>query len=720
MSTRPRTSVAIARMLRPRAVAVAGVSQNPGSLGTQVISNLQRFGFSGDVHIVHPTRAEIGGRKCVPSTRELPEGVDCVVLAIPSAAVLDAVRGCAERGVAGVIIFSAGFAEAGEEGIAKQLEIAEIAEKAGMVVVGPNCLGFVNYVDNVCLTFGGADPFKPDRATACIISQSGAMASVIRAALNARGLGVALTVSTGNEAVNGIEDFIAHAIDNPAISVLAIVAEQIRRPRDFLALAERARIAGKPIVMLHPGRSAAARESAITHTGAMTGDWDTMRTLVERACVAVVTTMDELIDVTEMMLRFDKLPSRPPLVFGESGCFKALMLDLAEQVGLELPPPEGNSYEVLDTLAPGLILPTNPVDLTAQPLVDPDLYTRALPPLAADDRYGSVVLGMILSSPAMAARKTEPVLKAIRSIEHRKPMVYAMLGDEAPVPENYVGQFRELGIPFVRSPDRVMRALAVVTKLGARLEAAAQGRDDSSKAQSSVRGKANAAARLPAGTIPEYRAKGLLAESGLPVPQGKLARTLVEAETAAKAIGYPVALKAQAANLSHKSDAGGVILGLDGPVALAQGWGRLEANIAKAAPGLALDGVLVEHMAEKGGLELIVGVRNDPDWGPVIAVGLGGVQAEALGDIRLLPPDLTPDEIAVELRKLRAARLLGPFRGAPARDVMAAAKAVASVGAYVLAHPEIAEVDINPLMVFAEGMGVMALDALIVIREEMP
>ncbi len=706
------TASAIARMLKPRSVAVAGVSSTPGSLGGQVVANLARFGFMGGIHIVHPKQTEIGGRTCVPTTRDLPDGVDCVVLAIPVSGVLDAVKGCAERGVAGVIIFSAGFAEAGEEGIARQSELAEIARGSGMVVVGPNCLGFVNYVEGVCLTFGGAEPGKPDKPAACVISQSGAMASVVRAALDSRGLKTALTVSTGNEAVNGIEDFIAHAIDDPAISVLAIVAEQIRRPREFLSLAERARAAGKPIVMLHPGRSEAARVSAVTHTGAMAGDYGVMRTLCEQACVAVVGTMDELIDVTEMLIRFPTIPSKGALVFGESGCFKALALDLAEEVGLDLPAPEGSSYDALNTLAPGLILPTNPVDLTAQPLVDPELYTKALPPLVGDQRYGSVVLGMILSSTAMAPRKTEPLLRAIRSLPPGKPIVYAMLGEDTIVPDELVAQFRDLGIPFIRSPDRVIRALAVVTALGKRLELAAV----ATKRPAPEFGTKPGGKRLPAGTIPEHLAKALLAEAGIAVPLGRLARNMGEAKKIAHEIGYPVALKAQAASLSHKSDAGGVILRLADDASLEAGWHRLHASIAAAAPGVTLDGVLVERMAPSGGLELILGVRNDPAWGPVLAVGLGGVQAEALGDVRLLPPDLGPEAIAAELHKLKAARLFGPFRGAPARDVKATATIVARLGTFVLAHPEIAEIDINPLMVFADGDGVLALDALIVVR----
>ncbi|CAN0393516.1 unnamed protein product, partial [Phaeothamnion confervicola] len=299
-----------------------------------------------------------------------------------------------------------------------------------------------------------------------VVSQSGAMASVVRAALEARDMPVALTVSTGNEAVNGAEDFIEHLIEQDHTKAIAIVAEQIRQPRRFLELAARARAKGKPIVLLHPGRSSAAQQSAITHTGAMTGDWQVMRTLVTHAGVALVETMDELIDVAEMLVRFPHLPTRGSIVLGESGAFKAMMLDLAETVGLDLPAPEGASYAMLDSLAPGLILPTNPVDLTAQPLVDPQLYTKALPTLANDPRYGSLVVGMIMTSPAFTHRKATPILEALKEIAAPKPVVFAMLGEDAPVAADVIAAFRERGIPFIRSPDRVIRALATVTRQG--------------------------------------------------------------------------------------------------------------------------------------------------------------------------------------------------------------------------------------------------------------
>ena len=565
----------IARMLRPKSVAIAGVSQSPGSLGGRVLANLAGMKFTGAIHLVHPTRPEIDGRRCVPSTAALPDGVDCVVLAIPTAGVIDAVKGCAERGVGGVIIYSAGFAEAGPEGLARQQELQNVAIDAGLAVAGPNCLGHINFVDSISLTFGQTIARPPQKPCLGVVSQSGAMASVVRAALNARDLDLSYTMSTGNEAVNGVEDFLEFLLEEDNTRVIALIVEQFRHPRRFLELAARARAKGKPIVLLHPGRSQAARESAATHTGAMAGDYAVMKTLVTHAGVALAENMEELIDLTELMLRCPSVPKRGALIFGESGAFKALMLDVAEDIGFELPEPQGKSREVLAALAPGLILPTNPVDLTAQPLVDPGLYRRALTPLLADDHYDSIVLGLIVSTPSMARTKIGPVYETLRDVPTTKPVIFAMLGEDSEVPADLIADFRSVNVPFFRSPDRAMRALAAFTRYGAQ-------RDAKGAAAATVpQGK-----RLPAGVIAEHAAKPLLAAAGITVPKSAMARTLTEAEAAAERIGYPVALKAQSAALSHKTDAGGVILRLGDKAALAEGWKRLEANIATAKPGL--------------------------------------------------------------------------------------------------------------------------------------
>ena len=691
-------------MLRPRSIAIVGASPTPGSLGQSLLANLERFAFKGDIHLVSATRSEIGGRPCLKSASELPEGVDCAALAIPRAGILDAVKGCAARGVGGVIIYAAGFAETGPEGQKLQADIARIARDHGMAVSGPNCLGHINYVDGIPLTFSSCAPVPlAGRRGIGIVSQSGAMATVFRAALHPRDIAISHSISTGNEALNGTEDFLDFLIDDEATHVILMLVEQFRQPQRFLAAARRAHAAGKPIVLLHPGRSAAARASAKTHTGALSGDYEVMRALVSHAGVALVDTLEELHDLGELMIRWPSPPRGGAAVISNSGAFKAMVLDFCEHSDLEVPEPTGATKDSLAALAPDLILPTNPLDVTAQSLVDPDLYRKGMKPFLDDPRYGSVVLSVVLSSPTHSQRKMAPIISALRDFGPPKPVVFAMMGEDSEVAPEIIAELRNLGVPFFRSPERALRALARLAAVRAPQPALP------------APAAAPAGERLPSGVIPEYAAKKILADAGIPVPRAALAKDLNDAQRAATQIGYPVVLKAQSAALSHKSDVGGVVLGIADDASLANAWRKLHADIANARPDLQLDGILVEAMARPG-VELILGARNDPDWGPSLTVGLGGVWTEALRDVRVMPALLAPSAIADELRKLKGAVLLTGYRGKPALDLDAVADIAAKLGPIRSAHPEVAEIDINPLVVYPRGEGAIAVDALIVAR----
>ncbi|GGF43895.1 acetyl-CoA synthetase [Aliidongia dinghuensis] len=695
---------AIRRLLRPRSVAILGVSATPTALGSAVLRNLDRAGYAGEIHLINPKYTELYGRPCLRSVDDLPDGVDCVVLAIPRAAVLEVLAACGRKGIGGAIVFSAGFAEAGESGRADQARIAEIARTHGMAVEGPNCLGMVNYVDGAPLTFVDIPQHRPsDGAGIAILSQSGAMAAVLTVGLRHRGLNLAYSVSTGNEAASGIEDYLEELLDDPQVPVIAMIVEQFREPGRFLDLAGEARRRGKRLVLLHPGRSSAARASAATHTGAMVGDYQVMRTKVGHAGVVVVDRLEMLLDVAEIMARCPTLPQGGAAVMTESGAFKAVTLDLSEEVGLDLPPIGAETAALLRAALPDFIPPTNPLDLTAQALVDPDLYNRTLPALLGDAAYGAVLMGIILSDPETCALKFPAILSAIQRLRPEKPLIFAGLDEGAEVPSAYVDELRALGVPFFPTAERALAAIACLAR--ACLARAGQ-------AERAVPVEPVVPLVLSPGVIPEYRAKAILQTLGIPVPEGALAGTLAEAQAIAERVGYPVALKAQSQALSHKSDVGGVVLGLATAVALAEGWDRLHRAIGAARPGLALDGVLVEAMGRKG-TELIVGARNDPDWGPVLLVGLGGVLAEALGDVRLLPPDLSHEAIVQELHRLKAGALLRGFRGSPPLDVDAAARIAARLGAFMLANPAVAEVDINPVVLLPAGEGALALDALI-------
>ena len=696
---RDRGRRSIERLLNPKSVAIAGISAKPGSLAAIVLENLRRFRFAGDIHLIHPTQSELHGIRCVQSVRDLPDGVDCVVLAIPVSGVLEVVKACAARGVGGVIVFSAGFAETGIAGRVIQDQIAAIARAHDMIIEGPNCLGFVNYAHGVPLTFAFEEPHPVTGRAVAIVSQSGAMATAIRAALQSHDLKVSMYVSTGNEAANGLEDFIEFLLSCSHTHVIVLVAEHIRNPQRFLELARQARERSVALLMLHPGRSTAARASAQTHTGALAGDYDVMRTQVERQGVMVVETLEELVDLSDCIIRCKKKPFGGVAVLGESGAYKALTLDYCEMLDLNLPQPEGQAADELNAIAPGLIIASNPLDLTAQGLVDPTLYRRALDVLMAHPGCGSLLVTIILSSPQMAERKMPPVIEALRSCSNTRTVIFAMLGEDAPIPDDIVEAVREAGVPFFRSPERALRALARFTRWATA----------NSGGEATV--PSFGAARLPSGVIPEYAAKDLLEAAGIPMPRRRIVTDVETALAAAREIGFPVALKVQSPSLSHKSDVGGVILHLADEAALRTGWERLHANLAVSAAGTPIDGVLVERMSKQG-LELILGARNDADWGPVLAIGMGGVLTELLKDVRLLPVDLTIPEIKQALRGLKGAALLDAFRGQPARDVDAIAATIAKLAAFVRAHPEISEIDINPLVAFSEGEGVLALDAL--------
>ncbi|MBV9404027.1 MAG: CoA-binding protein, partial [Acidobacteriaceae bacterium] len=446
-------------------MAIVGASSTPGALGESVLRNLENAKFSGDLYLINPKRTEIRGHSCLPSIDSLPEGVDCAVLAIPRAGVMDAVKACGRRAIGGVIIFSAGFAESGPEGRAEQEELAQIAREHNMILEGPNCLGMVNGIDVIALTFVLTTTERlADQRGLAVVSQSGAMAAVLGVSLRKHGLGISFSISTGNEASTGVEDYVEYLIEDAQTHMIAMIVELFRQPRRFLELARRARECGKYIVLLHPGRSSAARASAATHTGAMAGDYELMRTKVTNEGVLVVDTLEELIDVSQLLIRCSSVPRGGAAVLTESGAFKALTLDFCEAVRLPLPSLSAKTAGDLKLVLPDFIPPTNPLDITAQGLVDPDLYRRTLPAFLKDEQYGSVVLGIILTDESTSALKFPPILDALRALETKKPVIFAALDEGAQISPAYVEQLRALGVPFFPSPERAFRALARLTE----------------------------------------------------------------------------------------------------------------------------------------------------------------------------------------------------------------------------------------------------------------
>ncbi|HKT18513.1 MAG TPA: acetate--CoA ligase family protein [Stellaceae bacterium] len=698
---------AVTRLLRPRSVAIIGASADPLSASARVLGNLDLVGFSGTVHLVSRRAREIGGRACVASIDDLPPGIDAAVLVVPEAAVADAVAGCVARGIGGAVVFAAGFAETGPEGRDKQQRIAAIARDGGFALDGPNCMGFTNFLDRVSFSFGAVETevLAPGPGGAAIIAQSGAMMGNIAAALGAKGVPVNYTISTGNEAVTSAEDFLAAIIDDPQTGIFVLFMEQIRRPASFLALVEKARALGKPVLLMHPGSSERGRASARSHTGALAGNHAAMEAVLRHHGVVLVDTMDELIDAGVLLARWPRGAEKGAAIISNSGAVRGISLDFGERIGLPIPKLSPESEAALRPIVPAYVPVDNPLDLATAGMGQADIYGKTARIMLADEAIGCAILAMVPGTPQLQMAKGRSLVPMI--LAEAKPVAFVMLGDEVKLVDEFTALVTASRIPFFRSPDRAMRAMAHVV---------AQGRRQRSLRDARPAPAAPALGLDGAGPLPEYRAKSILAAAGIGVPAGALASDLAAAQAIAARIGFPVAMKIQAAAITHKTELGGVELGILAPEMLAVSWERLHAKLAQARPDIQPDGVLVEKM-HAGGLEMIIGARRDPEWGPVLVVGLGGVWSEALDDVRLMPAGLGVEAIEAELRRLKSAKVLSGLRGAPSWDIAAAARAAERLGALMLANPEIEDMEINPLSLAAAGMGATALDALIILRE---
>jgi acetate---CoA ligase (ADP-forming) len=701
-SSRRFGAQAVARMLRPRSVAIIGASRRPDAISQSFLLGLKSDGFQGPVHLVGKSAEPIDGHAVLTSPSELPPGVDLAIITLPAASVRDVIADCVGRQVGAALVLAAGFAEVGSSAV--QDEVAFIARDGGLAICGPNCIGFTNNVDGLTLHMryervsADAKRLLPGERGIAFVGQSGGVLGHMQRAARAREMPMSYVVSTGNEAGLDLADYLDFMVQDAATAVIALYAEQIRRPRDFLAACALARQAGKHILLLHPGRNSRARAAAQSHTGALVGDHSAMMTQVTDAGVLVVETTEEMIDVGELLLRHPHPPTRGPAILTASGAMVALVNDFSEDIDLELPQLTALSVESLAKDLPPFGMPGNPFDTTAG--LVPGALTNITRTLLADANIGS----LLISFPIYTLKPAADMLEGVKGSS--KPVVLVPAGDGAALPADIRQAAQTAGVLYWHSTERALRALSRYTQYG---RLATRPREPSTLLS------LKDLPALASGPQAEWAGKKLLAAAGIATPQGALARTEQEALAIARDTGYPVVLKAQAARLLHKTEAGGVILGIADDAALRAAWQVLHANINRADPTLVLDGVLIERMAPRG-LELMIGAKRDPQWGPVLLLGLGGIWAEALSDVKLLPISATREDVIQAFRQLRAAVLLAGFRGAPPVDIDAVASVALCIASLMQSLPSITEIEINPLVAYPQGQGATALDALVVMN----
>lgn len=682
-------------VLSPRAVAIVGASADPARIGGRPIRYYKQTGFAGALYPINPNRAEIQGLKAYPSLADVPGGLDCVVVAVPPEFALPALEQAAAKGARGAVIFTANYAEAGPDGVLRQQELVASARAKGMRLLGPNCLGVYNASSGHAATFGSLlEGERAPDAPIGIIGQSGAYASYIYVLLRRRGLGAARWLATGNEADITVADAIGHMAGDDGVKVIAAYVEGVKDGPAFLGALAMARAAGKPVVLIKVGRSETGAAAAMSHTASLAGDDQVFDAVVRQMGGYRARTTEELIDVVEGLARRGPLVGNRLGVLTISGGAGVLMADDADDAGLVLPVmPEATQARLKAENPLGSFV--NPVDFTAQAMNDLGLVGRALRAILEDGEVDAVAGFFMtwIASPVMGEKLQAVIAKAMQGYEDRT-MALAVSA-----PEEVLAAYRAKGFILNEDPSRVVATLGALAAIGRALRMDKRLAIDVADAP-----------RLTGAEATEAAAKAFLVKAGLDALPEQVAGTPEAVAAIAARFAGPVALKIVSADITHKSDAGGVALNVAPGDAAARARAMIE-TVSVVHPQARIDGVLVGPMAGEG-VELIVAARMDPVFGPVVMVGLGGLFVEVMQDVAFRAAPIDEAEALAMIDGLKGRALLDGLRGRPKVDVAAAARALAALSRVAAANAgRFDTIEVNPLLVRAKGA--VMLDALV-------
>ena len=689
-------------ILRPRSVAILGAS--PNSRWLRILQEqIPQAGYKGPLWLVNPSHAKIGKVPCYPGVQATPEVPEHLLVLLPAERVVPALEDAASAGVKSATIYATGWAESDDAGKARQEALRAFAERTGMRLCGPNCLGTISVREGlIAYPLRVWEWLRPGGIGA--VFQSGALLYPFLRASGERGAGFSYIVSCGNEVGADAPDYMKFLVEDRNTAVIALLLEGIKAPDKFRAALDLALQAGKPVVVLKVGRTERAHASTLTHTGALAGSTRVFDALCRRYAVAQCDSLEELIESSRLLATGKRPAGRRAAALLFSGSLRSQILDQAADQGIELPAPAPATMDKMKSIGPVDLRISNPMDVgylaathanyiqLGRAILDDPVFDLLLVQEHAPDpkrNRSGAALGKL------AAATTKPVIVLSETAFSRTPYT-----------EQFIG---EAGVLFMHGIDRGLKA---VGHLIAHAEAL---RRRARAAPLAGPGRRAAALALGPGLHGLGAFGGMLERYGVPVVARRTAGTIDEAVAAAEALGYPVALKVESRDIAHKSDAGGVRLGLADADAVRRAWTAMRAEVARYAPAARVEGALVARMAAPG-IEMSVGVQRDPQFGPALMVGRGGVWIEALGDVslRLLPVDEA--EAHAMLAELKAAPLLGAFRGAPPRDVRALVAAMVALSRLALDHAErIVSVEVNPLLVHEHGRGATAVDARLVL-----
>ncbi|UCG13222.1 MAG: acetate--CoA ligase family protein [Deltaproteobacteria bacterium] len=671
----PDSASQLDAILRPESLAVIGASTSPDKLGHEILKNILDGGYQGKVFPINPKADAILGLPCHANIKDVQDPIDLAVLIIPARFVPQAVQDCGEKGVKGAVIITGGFSESGAEGEELQQQTAEIARNFGVRLIGPNCQGVNNPHHPICASW----PLLTYRGKVAVISQSGTVGAAMMDWFSEEKLGVSSFVSMGNRADVDETDLIAYFNRDSNTEVIAAYIEGIKRPEQFLEVLQRVE---KPLVVLKSGRTPKGKVAAESHTKALAGADAIYDALLSKHGVCRAYTIEEFYDFAKAFAYLKRPTGNTILFITTSGGAAILATDQAEQEGIDAAPLPEAAAEAITPLIPAHAIKANPIDLTG------DATAQMFADVIRETRGYYDTLGVIFGDPVEGA--SEVVTPGANEL------VIFLGGADVERQERELMHLK--GIPVFPTPERGVKALAQV------LDRKALAPRQQPTLTLSASGR----------QLPPHQALALIAENGLPCAAFALADTPSEASRIAGEQGFPVALKISSPDIVHKSDIGGVRLGLETPESVEKVFDELMQVAREASPEAQIDGVLVSKMAPPG-QEVIVGMNRDPQFGPIILFGLGGVLVEIFRDVALRPLPLTRAEAGAMIRGIKGYPVLAGYRGHSKVDENGLADCLLAVARIAEENPQIVEIDLNP--VFAYPQESLVADARIILAD---
>ncbi|MGQ9568409.1 MAG: acetate--CoA ligase alpha subunit [Anaerolineae bacterium] len=691
----------------PQSVAVIGASREPGKLGYGVLSNILQGGFPKPIYPINPNADEILGLPCYPSVLDVPGPVDLAVIVVPAPLVASVLEECGKKGVRGAVIITAGFREIGRKGRDRENEVVAIARKYGIRLVGPNVLGIIDTIAQLNASFAVG---MPRQGSIAFMSQSGALCTSILDIALAEGIGFSRFVSLGNKADTNEIDFIEAWRDDPYSKVIMAYLEGIVDGPRFMRVA---REVGhkKPIIAIKAGTTAGGARAVSSHTGTLAGSEAAYQAAFNQAGVIRAQSIQELFDYSIAFARQPVLKSDRIAVITNAGGPGIMATDALEHAGLQLASLEKETMEYLRAHLPEAASVINPVDVLGDARAD--RYEMAIHAVMQDPNVGGVI---VILTPQVMTEIEETAWAVVRaSQKYDKPIFGCFMGKAST--QAGVRIFNEHSVPNYEVPERAVAAMAAMDRYRRWVERGPEQVEEIPIDQARIRAvlaKAREEGRLEIG---DAEAREVLMACGIPVPQSKLATSAEEAVAYAEAMGFPVVMKIASPDILHKSDIGGVKLGIQTPADVRDAFDLLVYRATRFMPEATIWGCQVQQQV-MGGREVILGMNRDPQFGPLLMFGLGGIYVEALKDVTFRVAPISRREASEMIQEIRAVRLLRGMRGQPPSDLDAIVDALLRVSQLVTDFPEIVELDINPLIVFEKGRGAIGIDMRLVLASD--